>query len=125
MFSLLNYRFCSNTLGSATIIKQPVNYVLNPGPTVAEKAEVILRITATGWPLPTYQWYRNGKIIEGATKPELRLSLFCPVYGNRVYGCIRCKMVAKTVPVNAYHIQCGNCSYQFAYKEVNMQYKIV
>lgn len=27
-------------------------------------------------------------------------------------------MVSKSVPLNAYHIQCGNCSYLFTYKEV-------
>lgn len=116
--SVRQIRFVRSRESSATIVKQPVNYILNPGPTVAEKAEIILRITATGWPLPTFQWYHNNKPIEGATGTELRLSLFCPIHGNRVYRCIRCKMVSKSVPLNAYHIQCGNCSYQFTYKEI-------
>ena len=51
--------------------------------------------------------------------PELRLSLTCPTYGARSYRCIRCKMVSRKVPANAYHIKCGNCSILFAYKDVS------
>lgn len=59
--------------------------------------------------------------IPGATKPELKLTLACPTYGERSYRCIRCKMVSRRVPVNAYHIQCGNCNIVFAYKDVSAQ----
>ena len=51
--------------------------------------------------------------------PERRLSLTCPTYGARSYRCIRCKMVSRKVPANAYHIKCGNCSILFAYKDVS------
>lgn len=64
--------------------------------------------------------YRNGKIIPGATKAELELTLYSPIHGHRAYRCVRCKMVARSVPVNAYHIICGNCSYQFTYREVGL-----
>jgi hypothetical protein len=30
-------------------------------------------------------------------------------------------MVSRKVPLNAYHIQCGNCNIVFAYKDVSMQ----
>jgi DNA-directed RNA polymerase subunit RPC12/RpoP len=57
--------------------------------------------------------------IPGATKPELKLTLSCNTYGERSYRCIRCKMVSRKVPYNAYHIKCGNCSTLFAYKDVS------
>lgn len=53
----------------------------------------------------------------GATEKELKLILTCPAVSERKYRCIKCKMVSKYSPMNAYHVQCGNCSYQFIYKE--------
>jgi hypothetical protein len=37
-------------------------------------AKVVLRVTATGKPLPSYQWFHNGKKIVGATTDRLTLS---------------------------------------------------
>jgi len=34
---------------------------------------LVLRVTATGLPAPTYQWYRDGDALAGATSGELRL----------------------------------------------------
>jgi DNA-directed RNA polymerase subunit RPC12/RpoP len=62
--------------------------------------------------------------IPGATKPELKLTLSCNTYGERSYRCIRCKMVSRKVPYNAYHIKCGNCSTLFAYKDVSPDYRV-
>lgn len=59
-------------------------------------------------------------MIPGATKPELNLSLTCHTYGERSYRCIRCKMVSRHVPENAFHIECGNCNIKFAYKDVRL-----
>ncbi len=86
---------------------------------VGDAAEIVLRVEADGWPRPTYQWYNKNDRISGATKAELKLVLRCNVYGHRTYRCVRCKMVSKEVPLNAYHIKCGNCGYLFAYKEVS------
>jgi len=61
-------------------------------------------------------------MIPGATQPELHLSLHCNPRGERSYRCIRCKMVSKTVPENAYHIECGNCNIKFAYKDVRRNF---
>lgn len=37
-------------------------------------SNVVLRITATGKPLPSYQWFHNGKKISGATSDRLTLN---------------------------------------------------
>ncbi len=37
-------------------------------------SNVVLRITATGKPLPSYQWYHNGKKISGANTDRLTLN---------------------------------------------------
>eukprot|EP01039_Chlorochromonas_danica_P001031 gene1031-1118_t len=111
-------RFIRSKECSATIVKEPAHYILSPGPHVDEHAGIVLKVGAEGWPAPTFQWYRNGKIIPGATKAELELTLYSPIHGHRAYRCVRCKMVARSVPANAYHIICGNCSYQFTYREI-------
>lgn len=95
-----------------------MHYILDPGPTVGEESEILLQCDATGWPLPTYQWYRNGELLNGETLPTCKVKLFCETFGQRTYRCIKCKMVSKTAPVNAYHVKCGNCGYRFTYKEV-------
>lgn len=63
---------------------------------------------------------QGNSLIPGATKPELHLSLTCHTHGERSYRCIRCKMVSKHVPENAFHIECGNCNIKFAYKDVSL-----
>lgn len=89
------------------------------GPTVGDTGNLVLKCIAEGWPTPTYQWYKGTTLIAGETTPELRLQLQCPTYGIRSYRCLKCKMVSTQVPFNAFHIQCGNCSKLFAYKDVS------
>lgn len=108
------------SLGSAKIIRQPSHYILDPGPCVGEEYEIALQCDATGWPKPTYQWYRNGQILKNEKSSICKVKLFCPTNGQRTYRCIKCKMVSKTVPLNAYHVKCGNCGYRFTYKEVSL-----
>jgi len=48
----------SCTTESATIVKQPAQYIMEAGPRVGETASIILRCGAEGWPTPTYQWYK-------------------------------------------------------------------
>lgn len=115
-------RFLRSAEKSAVIVKQPVQFVLERGPSVGDSANITLKCGAEGWPTPTYQWYRGNTPIPGATKPELKLSLHCPLYGERSYRCIKCKMVSKSVPYSAYHIQCGNCSVVFNYKDVSLRF---
>jgi phage FluMu protein Com len=80
--------------------------------------DILLRCKARAWPYPTYQWYRNGKILAGATAQELRLRLSSTLNTQiRTYRCRKCGMVSRKVPVNAYHVRCRNCSVVFAYNE--------
>ena len=48
---------------SATIVKQPTQYIMEAGPRVGETASIILRCGAEGWPTPTYQWYKVSKLV--------------------------------------------------------------
>jgi DNA-directed RNA polymerase subunit RPC12/RpoP len=66
--------------------------------------------------------FQGSAPIRGANTPELHLFLSCPLVGNRAYRCIKCKMVSREVPGNAYHISCGNCGTKFAYKEVGCHF---
>lgn len=92
--------------------------MLASGPSIGQPETLTLKVEATGWPLPTYQWYRDDVALPGETTAELQVHLFCPTDGANTYRCIRCKMVSKAVPVNAFHVKCGNCSHEFTYKDV-------
>lgn len=104
---------------SAIILKQPENYITKVGPTVGSECEIILHCDATGWPRPTFQWYKDDVLLEGANKAFLPLTLKCKITrARRRYRCIKCKMVCNLVPMNAFHTRCSNCSYLFSYKEI-------
>ena len=60
--------FISCDTESATIVKQPTQYIMEAGPRVGETASIILRCGAEGWPTPTYQWY---KVCKASTLPFL------------------------------------------------------
>ena len=115
-------RFVRTKEMSATIIQQPSHFIIDKGPTVGKKEKITLRIHAAGWPHPTFQWFRNGIPIPNATSPELTLSLKCRLAkGRRTFRCLKCKMLSKNVPINAYHMQCGNCNNPFTFKDI-MEY---
>ncbi len=52
--------------------------------------EVVLQVTAEGYPEPEFQWYHDGVLIPGATSPDLLLSSAQPsdagLYQVRVYN---------------------------------------
>ena len=104
---------------SATILRQPEHNIIEMGPTLGEATNIELRVEAEGWPLPTFQWLRNGKKLPGETSNVLQLQLQCPVSNKtRSYRCSQCKNFCRVVPKNAFQILCTNCGNQFDYKEV-------
>jgi len=120
-------RFVKAKEKSATIVRQPDHFIFKDnGPVVGMSMRCVLKVDADGWPLCTYQWYRNGHKVPGATKAELILNLRCELAeGFRTYRCMKCKMVCLEVPENCYHIVCGNCSHHFNYKESELYDNIV
>ena len=36
----------------------------------------------------------------------------------RAFRCMKCKLVSRSVPFNAFNVKCGNCGKLFAYKEI-------
>ena len=109
----------NNLTESAQITQQPMSHVLIAGPSVGDTAHITLICEAEGWPLPSFQWYVNKRRIPGAVKPELRLTLKCPSSAAmRSFRCTRCRMMSKSIPINAFHIKCGNCGYRVDFKEV-------
>jgi len=117
--SVKQIRFLRSGEQSVTIVKQPLHYILDKGPSIGDAASITLRCIAEGWPTPTYQWYKNEELITGETGADIKLRLQCPPIGQRAYRCLKCKMVSNQVPTNAYHIQCGNCSKLSSYKDVS------
>jgi DNA-directed RNA polymerase subunit RPC12/RpoP len=91
------------------------------GPKIGDKIEVELKVEAEGWPLPNFQWYRNGKLMPGETSNVLKVEVYCPLSDStRSYRCTRCKNMCRTAPKNGYEIICANCGYKFDYKEVSV-----
>lgn len=104
---------------SPTILEQPAHHIMTNGPTVGRIHNLTLRCPAHAWPFPTYQWYRNGQLIPGATHHELNLSLKCPLQmEKRSFRCLKCKMFSRNIPNNAYHLICDNCDARFNYKDI-------
>lgn len=119
-------RFVRTKEMSATIVNEPSHFILDKGPTVGKKQRITLRCEAIGWPHPSFQWFRNGVLIPNATSPELTLSLKCRLAkGRRIFRCLKCKMLSRNVPANAYHVQCGNCSAPFTFKDIQEYDKII
>lgn len=107
-------------LESATIIRNPDNAIIPVGPTLGEESKVTMSVESEGWPLPTFQWYCNGKKMRGETNPTLTVTLFCAVNESttRSYRCSKCKNICSTTPGNAYQVICMNCTKTFDYKEI-------
>jgi uncharacterized delta-60 repeat protein len=70
------------TDASRTKTSNSVSLVLPIAPAITQQpgnvngslgGALVLRVVATGLPAPTYQWYRNGSALSGATESELRL----------------------------------------------------
>jgi hypothetical protein len=106
-------------IGSAKILTQPIDIIIPEGPPVSQTYECKLVCQADGWPVPKFQWRRNGKIVPGADGPELKLRLVCVADNDyRSFRCTVCKNFSKLVPKNAFRITCSNCRNPFDFKEV-------
>eukprot|EP01041_Mallomonas_annulata_P000411 gene411-745_t len=95
---------------SAEILKQPEHVVIEKGPPVGEYRRVKLSCPGDGWPLPSYQWCKDGQLLEGQNSSELTIYAQCfPTDRFRHFRCTKCKQVSDTMPFNAYEIVCGGC----------------
>lgn len=111
-------RFVKSKEVSAAIVDEPEHVILEDGPIIGQILQKRLKVNATGWPLPKYQWYRNNRIIHGATNAEYILNLKCRLSSRqRTYRCFNCKMVTREAPFNAYRVKCNNCASEFIFKE--------
>jgi DNA-directed RNA polymerase subunit RPC12/RpoP len=112
--------FTSSLLESATILQQPSYVILPTGPRIGDIKRVELSVEAEGWPLPNYQWYKNGSLLTGETRPQIMIPLYCHVStATRSYRCSSCKNICKHSPKNAYQVICANCGHKFDYKDVS------
>ena len=99
---------------------QPADVLISEGPPIGEVQVVRLNCVADAWPLPKFQWRKNGKIVVGETGPELTLRLVCKADPElRSFRCTVCKNFSKQVPKNAFNVTCSNCRHTFDYKEVS------
>ena len=55
---------------------QPQHNILKEGPVVGTIQKIVLRCPADAWPLPKYQWYRNGILIPHCNGSELKLYVY-------------------------------------------------
>ena len=117
-------RFVRARERSATIIKHPSYHIMNNdvgniSMPIGNRKNIELRVEADSWPPPTYQWFMNGRAVAGATKDRIIFQLYCASsHEQRAFRCMKCKLVSKSVPINAYNVICGNCGKLFAFKEI-------
>jgi hypothetical protein len=109
---------------SATITKNPDNFIIPVGPKIGDVQKITLSVESDGWPLPTFQWYRNGKRLKGETNPTIEINLHCPVSTvTRSYRCSMCKNFNHSTPINAFQVICMNCTKVFNFKEIKPLYE--
>ncbi|CAM9758471.1 unnamed protein product, partial [Phaeothamnion confervicola] len=104
---------------SPRILEQPRSVVAVP-PAVGQRParRLELQANATGWPAPTYQWYRNGQPLLGATQKTLALELDTKASTEvKLFRCVHCKHIKRDVPANCFRVVCGNCGTAFDYEE--------
>ncbi|CAM9115659.1 unnamed protein product, partial [Ectocarpus fasciculatus] len=119
-------RFIRTGERSAKILSEPADVIITEGPPIGELQVVRLNCVADAWPLPKYQWRKNGKIVPGATEPELTLRLVCVADPEfRSFRCTVCKNFSKQVPKNSFGVICSNCRHTFDYKEINKYRDII
>ena len=75
------YAYVSTPLGSATSAEALLTFAAAPAITsqpwnvdLVEGGNVVLEVRATGAPTPTYQWFRDGQLLTGATQPTLTIA---------------------------------------------------
>ena len=110
-------RFMRAAEKSPVILEQYTCDLLG-GSTVGRIRNHRLTCPANAWPRPTYQWFRNGRLIPGATESSIDLVLKCPLRREkRSFRCLKCKMFSRNIPGNAYRVRCKNCDAIFTFKE--------
>ena len=114
-----NTRFIIASEESATVVAHPISVHWQEGPLVGHRGEdVVLKVEATGWPLPMYQWQRNGKDVPGANKPTLELRVqIAKSTEVKKYQCVHCRKSDAELPKNIYRCKCKNCGTLFEFPE--------
>ena len=96
---------------SLQIIKQPEHVRWSEAPPVPVTKKIELECSIVGWPPPEFQWFRNGQIIKGATKPTLEMEVKFPDTGRyREFKCEHCKRGTRTLLERLALVQCGYCN---------------
>lgn len=62
---------------SAKIEVEPEDIILSEGPIIGQLQQERLSVIASGWPAPSFQWYRNNLPIAGANSSDFILNILC------------------------------------------------
>jgi len=105
---------------TAFVTEQPKSLMVSPGPPVGRVGgEIVLCSNADGWPLPSFQWTKNGIPIDGETKPTLTIQVGSKKSKTlKRFRCIHCKKINVELPQNLYRVICNNCKTPFDFPEV-------
>ena len=92
-------------------MKQPDHIRWPEAPPVPISKQIELECEFVGWPPPQFQWLRNGKVIEGASKATLELEVKFPDTGKyRDFKCEHCKRGTRTLLQKLVRVRCGYCN---------------
>ena len=101
------------------VVTQPRSVFIDPGPQLNEMTpRITLTCEGDAWPLPTYQWFKDGAKLEGEVGTEIVLqSRVLKSYRHKKFRCIHCRKVNPEVPANIYRNICMNCKTLFNWPE--------
>ena len=119
--SINNVRFLIAAEESLQIVGDPKSVYREEAPLVGHRGkDIVLECKATGWPLPTYQWKRRGRIIPGANEAVITLRVQIPKTEDaKLYRCVHCRKVNRDLSTNIYRCICQNCSFPWKAPEVD------
>ncbi|KAH8044238.1 hypothetical protein JL722_14795 [Aureococcus anophagefferens] len=101
------------------VVTQPRSVFIDPGPQLNEMTpRITLTCEGDAWPLPTYQWFKDGAKLEGEVDTEIVLqSRVLKSSRHKKFRCIHCRKVNPEVPANIYRNICMNCKTLFNWPE--------
>lgn len=95
---------------SPRIVEEPVSQLIAPPGCGNPPTNLCLKVQASSWPLPTFQWFKDGNLLEGESTSMLQVQVSTAKgEGSFRFRCTHCKHAREGVPVRVQRAKCSNC----------------
>lgn len=117
--SLYGIQFLVAKEFSPVIRESPPHTFMDPGPQLGQRGvQLKLECVAEAWPMPQYQWLRDGVPLENETNPTITFKVHASKSRQiKKYRCTHCRKVNKELPSNIYRVLCKNCGWVLNFPE--------